>query len=943
MKVNRILIVVAVVLIVITFYEVRLKPQSRPLYERALVFYRQENHNASLLELQRAYEIEPNSSAILVLMGWNNLKLRQYDQARENFGRAARLDPKLIEAQLGLAYVNLETGQGEAPVAGIQALLEQDPGNRDFQLAAAVAFRQAGQNLPAVEIFHKLESSSRYGDVARKNLLEMYGLEGLDEPIPSGLPPLARPSQLQPDFRVNGNYLQHRAGGSWKPFYVKGVNLGPAIPGAFPSEPPVRADKYQEWLSHIAQMGANTVRAYSLLPPAFYRALKIHNEKTQLPRLYLLQQVWLVGSETQSLFPPEVIQASQTEIRYALDAIHGQGDVPMRRGLASGLYTADVSAFTLGLLLGRVIEPHQVIANNDLNSFRKSYDGKFVRVENGNATEVWLGSMAEYAAGYETEKYNQQRPVGIVNWPGLDPLPHPTEASLQEEISVRRNRGERAAMPPANEIIDDNDVVSVDETRLRVRTEFQGGIFSFYSVFPFYPDFLYREPAYLSVRDAQGPNPFFGYLKALKGHYKNMPVVVGEYGISTSLGVARFHPLGWNHGGLTEREQGELLARMTRNIAEAGLAGGLISGLQDEWYKANWLLGSLALPMERRPLWNNKLDPDQGFGLWTYDPPSDARLFSGFSGWNSVAPLYQKAQGLTSPLSDGWDSQRTLRSLSVSSDAAFVYLRMQVNAVRSRPNNTPDLKNAHYFIGISTAPRRFGSQTLPGLAPQVRTDSGLNFLLYLSDEGARLFIASNYNPRETKPIAGVSSVVQVGYRIPFEPKLEKWSGFEEIVVEVNRRRFARDGRMFPAQRHNYSLLRYRPAGQTDDTLATWTCDFGNQAFIFRLPWAQLLVMDPSSHRVLAGVGGGPQFVATQTSGLQLFALSFRPSDPIQFHLPFGRVPVADSLPARDGKGSFQGLKTYIWAGWNSVTVQGRPKTGYPMVQKLFRELRGPSS
>ncbi len=942
-QVNRVLIIVAVFLVVTTFYEVRLKPQSRPLYERALALYRLERYSASLLELERAYQIEPNSTGILVLMGWNQLKMRQYNDARENFSRAARLNPNLIEAQLGLAYVALETGKGEAPLAGVRALLEKDSGNPDFQLATAVAFRQAGQNLQAAELFQGLLGSGKYGDVARRNLIELYGLEGLNEKIPTGLPSLQRPPQLQVDFRAAGNSFQHRVGGSWKPFYVKGVNLGTAVPGTFPSEAPARADKYLEWLSHVAQMGANTVRAYSLLPPAFYRALKMHNEKAELPRLYLLQQVWLVAPEAENLFQPSVNEPSRAEIRHAIDAIHGQGDVPVRKGQASGLYTVDVSAYTLGLLLGRVIEPHQVVANNEINSFRNSYDGKYVGIESGNATEVWLASMADFAALYETEKYNQQRPVGIANWAGLDPLSHPTEAGLLEEISIRRNLGERANPPPASEPIDDNDAVSVDETRLQAHREFQGGIFSAYTVSPYYPDFMYREPAYLSAKDHQGPNPFFGYLKALKGHYKNVPLLASDYGLSTSLGVARLHPLGWNHGGLTEREQGELLARMTRNIADAGFAGGSISGWQDEWYKANWLTGPLAVPQDRRPLWNNKLDPDQGFGLWTYDAAADASLFSSFSGWSSVAPLYQKTKGPATTLNDGWDSDRTLRSLSVSSDAAFVYLRLQVDGVRKGPNNVPDLKGANYFIGISTAPGRFGSQILPGLAPQVRTDSGVNFLLHLADGGrARLLIASNYNPREVKSISGVSPLVQITYRIPFSPGLEKWAAFEEIVVETNRRGFARDGRMFPAQRYSYSLLRYRPAG-SDDTQATWTCDFANKAFIFRLPWALLMVTDPSTRRVLAATGGGPQFLITESTGVQLFSVSFRPGEPIQFHLSSGGVPAVDSLPPRDEQGSLTGLKTYAWPTWNAVSLKGREKSGYTMVQKVFRELREPSS
>lgn len=640
MKINRVVVATLLIVLAVTFYEVRLKPQSRPLYERGLALYRQQRYAQSLLELERAYHIEPNSTAILVLRGWNHLKLRQYHDARENFARAARLDPELVEAQLGLAYVTLETGRGDASLAGVGALLKGDPSNPDFRLAAAVALRKSGKNSEAAEIFAQLLGSGRYRDVARRNLVEMYGLDGLDESLPQGLPELQRPAELQMQFKTSGSYFQHRTNAGWAPLYVKGVNLTVAQPGRFPSEPPHRADVYQDWLGRIAQMSPNTVRAYTILPPAFYRALRKHNSDAQRPRLYLIQQVWLPDTEATNLFTSVATEAAKAQIRAAVDAIHGRGDVPPRQG-AGGLYTADVAEYTIAFIVGRPMEPSEVLSNNELNSFRDSHDGKFVAVRNGNPTEVWLASMADFAAEFETENYNHQRPVGLANWAALDPLTHRSEASLSEEVAFRRNMGERAASVPEGPI-NDNDSVSIDETRFISGASFRAGLFSAYSVFPFYPDFMYREPAFSRTRDAEGPNPFFGYLKVLKSHYKDLPILATDYGASSSIGVSRLHPLGWRQGGLTERRQGELLARMTRNIADAQLAGGLVSGWQDEWHRTSWVAAPLAVPAERRPMWNDRLDPDQGFGLWTYDPSRHKQFFASTAGWRSVEPIYRK-------------------------------------------------------------------------------------------------------------------------------------------------------------------------------------------------------------------------------------------------------------------------------------------------------------
>ena len=216
MRANRIWLAIIIVLIASAFYEGRLKPQSRPLYQQGLALYRQGNYEDSLAELERAYEIEPNSTAILVLMDWDQLKLGQYDEAGESFGRAERLDPELAETKLGLAYLGIESGQGQVRLNEVRSLLAQEPRNMDFQLAAATMFRQIGQNREAATMFRSLLGRELYGDLARRNLEQMYGMENLNEPIPAEFPQLSRPEDLQVHFRTQGRYWQRRNGEAWE-------------------------------------------------------------------------------------------------------------------------------------------------------------------------------------------------------------------------------------------------------------------------------------------------------------------------------------------------------------------------------------------------------------------------------------------------------------------------------------------------------------------------------------------------------------------------------------------------------------------------------------------------------------------------------------------------------------------------------------------------------
>ena len=944
---NRIIISFGVIFVLTFVWEFYVKPVSGPLYTEAVAQYKAQHYARSLQLLNEAYRIDPNDTAILGLFGWDYLKSGKPSEAIPFFERSLRLNPKLDEPREGLAYCWLEMEDAQKALEYFSHLSADERHSEAVMTAEARAHRLLGDNQTALQLATAALRMNKDDKLARKELAYLTGSDTLEMLGASQMGHAERPSHLVVPARVQKGFFEVFKNERWKRIYVAGVDIGPATPGHFASEPPTEVSVYLDWLGKIGEMGANCVRAYNILPPAFYQALKQHNQSPDSAKLYLIQGIWLGGGEQTDLFSIPEEAAAHEEITRAIDVVHGQGDLPQRKGSAGGLYFADVSDDVLGFLLERDMPPHWVLANNQANAHRTFHSGKYVTLANGSATEAWLARLMDFTVSHEVEKYNCQHPLAFANSATLDPLSHPSESSVAEEVSIRRNQGERtAAMPPPGDLIDDNDVVSLDETKLGTGEDDQAGIFSAYAVYPFYPDFMYRDPSYLAVRDHQGPDPFLGYLKALKNHFSGMALLIVEYGIPTSSGVSHLQPFGWNEGGLSEQEQGEALARMTRNIAEAGCAGGVVFEWQDEWYRAGWLAGPFARPADRRALWNNRMDPNQGFGVWTYDPDLTASLFSGFSGWDSVPRLYQRSAGATIELHDGWDAERTLRSLAVASDEAFVYLRLEVERVRKEADNSPNLEGAHYFIGVSTDPGQFGNRVLPGLVPRVRSESGANFLLDLAEDGrARLLIASNYDPRELQPIFGAAPAVQSSYRIPFTPALADWTGFEEIMVEPNRRRFARDGHLFPAQLYNESLLQYAPAGRTSDSMADWTCDFTHNAFVFRLPWGLLTVMDPSSHQVFAGTERGLRFASLETEGLVLFAASFRAIGPIQFQqLRGGGTPAVDALPGVDEQGWFRRLPVYTWPRWNAVKVQeGRPKGAYVSLQKVFRELRGPSS
>src|SRR5262245_61396618 len=92
--------------------------------------------------------------------------------------------------------------------------------------------------------------------------------------------------------RAGTDYLEVRGERGWEPLLAKGVNIGLALPGRWPTEFPQDATLYAGWFDAMSELGANAVRAYTLLPPVFYRTLAAHNATPDKPRLWLVQGVW---------------------------------------------------------------------------------------------------------------------------------------------------------------------------------------------------------------------------------------------------------------------------------------------------------------------------------------------------------------------------------------------------------------------------------------------------------------------------------------------------------------------------------------------------------------------------------------------------------------------------------------------------------------------------
>jgi tetratricopeptide (TPR) repeat protein len=857
------------------------EPPREDAYARALSLYRQDRFAEAGRILETAIREGGELRGYRTLLGWCYLRQENPTQAADSFRKALAGEPGSTEARQGLAASLVRTGRIEEALDLILPVVADQPGNAD-------ALGIATQALAAAKGSHDRR---------------------LSRSAASGKPRAVA--------RAGADYLEVPSGGRFTPLFVKGVNLGVALPGRFPAEFPEDVATYRGWLDQIATMGANVVRLYTLLPPAFYQALLDHNRSIQdgRGRLWLVQGVWTELPEEDRYDDPAFEGAFREEMERIVDVLHGNIAVARRPGHAFGLYRHDVSDMTLAWILGREWEPFSVEAYDASHPARR-FSGRYFTLAEGTAMEAWLASQMDHVTAYEAGRYGVMRPVAFTNWPTLDPLRHPTEATKSEEREIAGRLGLPFEARAVREY--DNDGVGIDANRIRPTLDAAAGQFASYHAYPYYPDFMNVDPLYLRARDRLGPNNYAGYLADLRRHHTGMPVLISEIGVPTSRGVAHVQPQGFHHGGHNEISQGEIDARLMENIHEARCAGGILFAWLDEWFKKNWLVMEFEVPPERNPKWLNALDAEQNYGLLAARPGTTGPriLLDGKGDDWSGSTILAKSE---SAAADGTGIRLT--ALRAAHDEGYFYLRLDVAGWDAGPDGAPDWDRARFLVGIDTYGEKEGDHRFPKRILEAPT--GMEFMLDLTGEKtSRILVDTPYDLGSHR------------YNRPYRSVPNDDGVFIEIKVETNRRRVGRDGTVYPETVHDLSPL---VSGTTDpnapgyDDLADWSANARAGMIEVRLPWGLLNVTDPSSRRVVDDPPAFRDEVGTRvTEGFRLYAAAVDPGD--------GRV--LSTLPERDEAGRLAAAPgdLYVWKGWEEPTYHTRLKRSYFILKERLAPL-----
>ncbi len=848
--------------------------------------------------------------------GWSAWRAELVPRADSLFRRATRACRRHGEAYTGLGYVALRQDRVPLAVARFDSALALLPRpSIDAAIGLGLATYRAGA-LPRAHRAFSLADSLEPGNATAREYLAR-----IPAPVDSTLlPARARPAQTVIAARTAARIFEVPDGrGGWRPFWIKAVNLGAALPGKHPSEFPPDDGTYEGWIRDLAELGANTLRVYTIHPPHFYRALRDWNLAHPESPLWLLHGVWTElppGPQEERYDDPAWNAAFLAEMRRVVDLLHGHAAIAHRPGHAGGMYTADVSAWTIGYIIGREWEPYSVQAYAARRPRDTSYAGRFVQLRGGNAVDVWLARVSDAMLAYEMDRWNTQRPLAYTNWPTLDPLTHPTETSRAEENAWLRRRGER--VPEASREYD-NDVIGLDATKMRATAAYGAGLFASFHAYPYYPDFMVLDPDYAQARSPEGPSAYFGYLRELVEHHGTMPVVISEYGVPSSRGNAHLQPQGWHHGGHDERAHAHINARLTRDIAASGAAGLGFFALIDEWFKKNWLVIDFEQPLERNRLWLNALDAEQNYGLIAMRA---GRRDSGIvidgraEDWRGVPPLATRPAAVAGAAVPQPSAPR-LAAFAVTHDEAYVYLRLDVPGL--------DWARHRLLVGIDTHDSAAGDHRLPyGAGESAR---GLEFVLDLAGpERARLLVDPPYNLYRFRDIEGARPPTQQSvYNRPFRSLPNADGRYDTVWVTPNRRTIGRDGRVFDAQRYERNLLRH--ARQHESTLADWFADSATGVIEIRLPWGLLHVTDPSSRQVVSGVNGGdPAHVTTPG-----------------FHFLVRLLDVSGAAPRTASALPAEGMAAWSWATWESPRWYAERKPAFAAMREAFRGIpeRGP--
>ena len=681
-------------------------------------------------------------------------------------------------------------------------------------------------------------------------------------------------------MQVQGDRIYQLTDEEKQKFEIKGVNLGSGKPGEWSTDFAIDKDTYLRWFGDMQEMGANTVRVYTIQADDFYEAFYEYNRDREEP-LYLLQGVWVndyVQNSHRDAYDDDFLGTFLDDCRTVVDVIHGNKKLSLGRvaSAGSGTYRRDISQWVIGYILGVEWEDVTVAYTDEKYAGVEgytSYQGEYL-CSAGDASpfEVMLTRVGDQIIEYESKRYKQQRLIAFSNWPTTDPFIYPRRVT---------NYFMKCAC--------------VDVEHIKSTESFLAGQFASYHVYPYYPDYLSYVDDW-SVYGLDGSayglgngkhNTYRAYLRMLTDHH-TMPVVISEFGVSTGRGMAqRDQNTGRNQGNMSEQEQGQALVDCWEDIQAVGCAGGCVFSWQDEWFKRTWNT-MYAVDLKRTPYWSDYQTNEQYFGLLSFDPGEETSVCyvdGDLSEWSEEDIVTQQ---------DGM-------SVSMKYDEKFVYFLVYKENL--------DFGRETLYLPIDTS-RKTGSSYCKNY--ELLFDRAADFLLVLNGRGnSRLQIQERYESLRSTYSQNVSDFDT--YVQENQPEVDSPLFVNIDMILQTATPLIYGDNTATAETYETGLLTYgnaNPASPAFNSLA----DFIRRGDYIevKLPWQLLNFADPSRMEIHDDYYDGNYGVAYQSID--------------QLYVGIGTAETAGRIH----------MEPLALEGWrNRVTYHERLKSSYDMLKELW--------
>jgi len=515
-------------------------------------------------------------------------------------------------------------------------------------------------------------------------------------------------------MKVDGEEIYMKNGDSFMPYEIKGVNLGSGLPGEWATSFAIDEETYLRWFGYIQEMGANTIRVYTIQSDTFYNAFYKYNKDNANP-LYMLHGVWVndyVLNSHRDAYSPDFYDAFLENSKIMVDVIHGKRKLNLGRVASAGhgTYKNDISDWVIGYILGVEWDDSTVSYTDDLYRGKEgysSYKGEYMYTsDDATPFETMLTMVGDKTIEYETKRYGEQRMLAFSNWPTTDPFEYP---QIIKDFFMK--------------------CAKVNVEHIKTTDAFIPGQFASYHVYPYYPYYLsFAEDWSVfgiepkdTFRNEQGNvNAYRAYLTMLNNHH-TMPVVISEFGVSTGRGMAQVDKdTGRNQGNTSEQAQGQALIDCWEDIKVTGCNGGCVFTWQDEWFKRTWNTMH-AVNLSRTAYWSDYQTNEQYFGLLSFDPGNE----------KSVCYV----DGDVSEWTENDKIQSGSTELSVKYDEKFMYFLVNKDGL--------DFENEILYIPLDITPKT-GSNYCKNFG--VKFDKDADFVIVLNGkDNSRIMVQERYD------------------------------------------------------------------------------------------------------------------------------------------------------------------------------------------------------